>query len=306
MSSPKNLACEESGRLRAAHAGTEAWFKWGPYLSERQWGTVREDYSANGDAWNYFPHEHARSRAYRWGEDGIGGISDQLQRLCFAFAFWNERDPILKERLFGLTGPQGNHGEDVKEIFFFEDNTPTHSYMRMTYRYPQAAFPYDELVRQNAARSRTEPEFELWDTGVLRENRFFDIAIEYAKASEDDILIRATITNRGPEPAPLHLLPTLWFRNTWSWRRDSLRPNLRLGDGHSDAVAVIEASHHTLGEYRLGCEGAEDLLFTENESNLELLYGVPNELTYLKDAFHDAIVRGNANATNPSRSGTKA
>ena len=296
----------EQERLARNTPPEARWYRWGPYLSERQWGTVREDYSANGDAWNYFPHEHARSRAYRWGEDGIGGISDHKQRLCFAFAFWNERDPILKERLFGLSGPQGNHGEDVKEVFFFEDNTPTHSYMRMTYRYPQAAFPYEELVRQNAARSRTEPEFELWDTGVLRENRFFDIAIEYAKASEDDILIRATITNRGPESAPLHLLPTLWFRNTWSWRRDSLRPNLRVGDGHSGAVAVIEASHHTLGEYRLGCEGAEDLLFTENESNLELLYGVPNQLTYVKDAFHDAIVRGNAHATDPSRSGSKA
>ena len=210
----------EQQRLEQNDHREERWHLWGPYLSERQWGTVREDYSANGDAWNYFPHEHARSRAYRWGEDGIGGISDYKQRLCFAFAFWNERDPILKERLFGLTGPQGNHGEDVKEIFFFEDNTPTHSYMRMTYRYPQAAFPYEELVRRNAERSKMEPEFELWDTGVLREDRFFDITIEYAKAAEDDILIRATVTNRGPEAASLHLLPTLWFRNTWSWGED--------------------------------------------------------------------------------------
>ena len=216
---------------------------WGPYLSERQWGTVREDYSANGDAWNYFPHEHARSRAYRWGEDGIGGICDFKQRLCFAFAFWNGRDPILKERLFGLTGPEGNHGEDVKEIFFFEDNTPTHSYMRMTYRYPQAAFPYEELVRQNAERSRMEPEFELWDTGVLHEDRYFDIAIEYAKSAPDDLLIRATVTNRGPEAATLHLLPTLWFRNTWSWAADVPRPNLHVGGDHSEAVGVIEASH---------------------------------------------------------------
>ena len=189
----------EDSRLRTGH-----WLRWGPYLSERQWGTVREDYSANGDAWNYFPHAMAPSRAYRWGEDGIGGISDFRQRLCFAFAFWNERDTILKERLFGVTGPQGNHGEDVKEIFFFEDNTPTHSYMRMTYRYPQAPFPYQDLVRQNVQRSKMEPEFELWDTGILRENRFFDITIEYAKAADDDILIRATATNRGPERVPLH------------------------------------------------------------------------------------------------------
>ena len=284
----------------------ERWHLWGPYLSERQWGTVREDYSANGDAWNYFSHEHARSRTYRWGEDGIGGISDFKQQLCFAFSFWNERDPILKERLFGLTGPQGNHGEDVKEVFFFEDNTPTHSYMRMTYRYPQAVFPYDELVGQNAARSRMEPEFELWETGVLRENRFFDITIEYAKATEDDILIRATATNCGPEAAMLHLLPTLWFRNTWSWARDRPRPNLRVGDDHSQAEAVIEASHDVLGEYRLVCALAGPLLFTENETNLQRLYGVPNQFGHVKDAVHEAVVRGNLAAVNPERMGTKA
>jgi hypothetical protein len=293
----------ERDRLEQNNHREERWHLWGPYLSERQWGTVREDYSAHGEAWNYFPHDHARSRAYRWGEDGIGGISDFKQRLCFAFAFWNGRDPILKERLFGLTGLEGNHGEDVKEIFFFEDNTPTHSYMRMTYRYPQAAFPYEELVRRNAARSRMEPEFELWDTETLRDNRYFDITIEYAKATADDLLIRATATNRGPEKALLHLLPTLWFRNTWSWGRDDRRPHLRVGTDHA---AVIEASHHALGEYRLLAESAKELLFTENETNLQLLYGVPNQLPFVKDAFHEAVVRGNRAAVNPERSGTKA
>jgi hypothetical protein len=296
----------EQERLSENDARERRWHLWGPYLSERQWGTVREDYSANGDAWNYFTHEQARSRAYRWGEDGIGGICDYKQRLCFAFAFWNERDQILKERLFGLTGPEGNHGEDVKEVFFFEDNTPTHSYMRMTYRYPQAAFPYPELVRRNAERSRMEPEFELWDTGVLREDRFFDITIEYAKAATDDILIRATATNHGPETAPLHLLPTLWFRNTWSWDGNRERPNLHAGRDGSEGLAIIEASHDVLGEYRLLCEGAPALLFTENETNLRLLYGAPNQLPYVKDAFHDAIVRGNSAALNPGGVGTKA
>jgi hypothetical protein len=282
------------------------WHLWGPYLSERQWGTVREDYSANGDAWNYFPHAMAPSRAYRWGEDGIGGISDFRQRLCFAFAFWNERDPILKERLFGVTGPQGNHGEDVKEIFFFEDNTPTHSYMRMTYRYPQAPFPYQELVRQNGQRSKTEPEFELWDTGVLRENRFFDLTIEYAKAADDDILIRATATNRGPEPAPLHLLATVWFRNTWSWGLDNRRPTLHLGNSLRPGITVVRANHHALGDYQLFCENAAEVLFTENESNLQLLYGVPNAGPFVKDAFHEFVVRRNSAGVNPAQTGTKA
>ncbi|MGI8957639.1 MAG: MGH1-like glycoside hydrolase domain-containing protein [Chthoniobacterales bacterium] len=296
----------EQRRLQQNDHREEPWHLWGPYLSERQWGTVREDYSANGDAWNYFSHEHARSRAYRWGEDGIGGICDYKQRLCFAFAFWNGRDPFLKERLFGLTGPQGNHGEDVKEIFFFEDNTPTHSYMRMTYRYPQAVFPYEELVRRNAGRSRLESEFELWETGVLRENRYFDITLEYAKADPDDQLIRVTLTNRGPEPATLHILPTLWFRNTWSWAADVPRPNMRVGDDHSEAAGVIEASHVTLGEYRLVGEAADGLLFTENETNLQLLYGVPNSSRHVKDAFHEVVVRGNPQAVNQDRMGTKA
>ena len=217
----------EQARLQENNSSERPWHFWGPYLAERAWGTVREDYSANGDAWNYFPHDHARSRAYRWNEDGIAGISDFKGRLCFAFAFWNERDPFLKERLFGLTGPQGNHGEDVKEVYFYSDATPTHSYMSMLYRYPQTAFPYEELVRQNATRGKFDPEFELWDTNALADNRFFDIEIDYAKAEPNDILIRATATNCGPQPATLHLLPTTWFRNTWSWGRDERKPNLQ-------------------------------------------------------------------------------
>ena len=292
----------EQQRLAQNAQPRHPWYFWGPYLSDRQWGTVREDYSADGDAWNYFPFEHARSRAYRWGEDGIGGICDHKQRLCLAFAFWNDRDPILKERLFGLSGPQGSHGEDVKEIYFFENNTPTHSYMRMTYRYPQAAFPYDELARGNAARSLREPEFELWDSGVLREARVFDITIEYAKAAPNDIFTRVTVTNRGPEMARLHLLPTLWFRNTWSWGRDSRRPNLRT----ALKPHVIEATHHALGEYWLFCEGSRELLFTENETNVERLFGVPNSSPYVKDAFHEFIIERNRAASNPARAGTKA
>ena len=278
---------------------------WGPYLAERAWGTVREDYSANGDAWNYFPHEQARSRTYRWSEDGIAGISDFKQRLCFAFAFWNERDRILKERFFGLTGPQGNHGEDVKEIYFYTDCTPSHSYMRMVYRYPHAAFPYEQLVAMNAGRSKLEPEFELWDSGVL-ENGYFDIDIEFAKAAPDDILVRATATNCGDKPATLHLLPTLWFRNTWSWGRDDRRPNLCVGRDGSPKTRVIEANHDALGDYRLYCEGADDLLFTDNESNLQRLWGVPNTVEFVKDGIEDFVVHGKMNAINPARIGTKS
>ena len=285
------MNAEEQRRAQNDRHDTR-WYLWGPYLSERQWGTVREDYSANGDAWNYFPFEMARSRAYRWGEDGIGGISDSRQRLCFAFSFWNGRDPMLKERLFGLGGPQGNHGEDVKEIFFFEDSTPTHSYMRMSYRYPQSPFPYQELIRQNAQRSKQEGEFELWDTGVLAGNRFFDLTIEYAKATEEDILIRATAINRGPERASLHLLPTLWFRNTWSWGLNEERPQLCLADDRGQAIAILEADHRALGRYQLLCENAEQVLFTENESNLELLYGAPNRSPFVKDGIGEAIVQG--------------
>src|SRR4051794_12281988 len=217
----------EQKRLAENKTSDEPWCFWGPYLAERAWGTVREDYSANGDAWNYLPHDHARSRVYRWNEDGLGGISDHKGRLCFAFAFWNQRDPFLKERLFGLTGPQGNHGEDVKELYWYTDSTPTHSYMSMLYRYPHAEFPYDELVRQSAARSRMDPEYELSDTGIFGQDRYFDIAIEYAKALPNDILIRITAINRGPEPAALHLLPTIWFRNTWSWGIDGRKPQVQ-------------------------------------------------------------------------------
>src|SRR2546428_8848503 len=217
----------EQARLQEDNSSERPWHFWGPYLAERAWGTVREDYSANGDAWNYFPFDHARSRAYRWNEDGLAGISDRNGRLCFAFAFWNERDPFLKERLFGVTGPQGNHGEDVKELYWYTDSTPTHSYMSSLYRYPQGAFPYEQLIAQSGTHSKMEGEFELWDSGILADNRFFDIAIEYGKAAPHDILIRATVTNCGPEPATLHLLPTIWFRNTWTWGRDDRKPNLQ-------------------------------------------------------------------------------
>jgi hypothetical protein len=296
----------EQGRVAQNDIHGECWDLWGPYLSDRAWGTVREDYSATGDAWNYFPHDHARSRAYRWSEDGIGGISDFKQRLCFAFAFWNGRDPILKERFFGVTSPQGNHGEDVKELYWYLDNTPSHSFMRIIYRYPQTPFPYEELITQSAARSKREREFELWDTHAL-DSGFFDIEIEYAKNSIDDILIRATATNYGPAAAPLHVLPTLWFRNTWSWGRDKCRPNLHIGQGGgSSKLHIIEASHDLLGDYRLYCEDADELLFTENESNAERIWGVPNATLFVKDSINDYVVHGNKNAVNPACAGTKA
>ncbi len=296
----------EQQRLTENNSPEESWHFWGPYLAERAWGTVREDYSGNGDAWNYFPHDHARSRVYRWNEDGIAGICDYKQRLCLGFAFWNEHDPFLKERFFGLTGPQGNHGEDVKEVYWYGDSTPTHSYMSMLYRYPQARFPYEELIAQSGARSKMESEFEIWDTSALANNRFFDIKIEYAKASPYDILIRATATNCGPEPTTLHLLPLIWFRNTWSWGRDNRKPNLQeRGEDNSD-VEIIEATHPDIGTYRLHIEGAERLLFSENESNLERLWGVPNTSPFAKDSINDAIVHGKIGAVNPNQVGTKA
>ncbi len=296
----------EQQRLQENKSHEQPWHFWGPYLADRAWGTVREDYSANGDAWNYFPHDHARSRVYRWNEDGIGGISDCKSQLCFAFAFWNERDPFLKERFFGVAGPQGNHGEDVKEIYWYADSTPSHSYMSMLYRYPQAAFPYQELVRQSAARGKFDREFELWDTGVLRENRFFDIEIEYAKAAPHDILIRITATNCGPERAPLHILPTIWFRNTWSWGRDNRKPSLQERTLTDTNVDTIEASHHALGTYRLSCESADNLLFTENESNRQRLWGVPNPTPFVKDCISDCVVNGKIDLVNPNLVGTKA
>jgi hypothetical protein len=291
----------EQRRIDENNSQRQRWHLWGPYLSERQWGTVREDYSADGDAWNYLPFDQARSRAYRWGEDGLAGISDYKQRLCFAWGFWNGNDPILKERLFGLSGPQGNHGEDGKELYWYVDNTPSHSYMRMLYRYPHRRFPYEELINRNATRSRMEPEFELWHTNAMAENRYFDIEITYAKASPDDILIRATATNRGPDPANLHLLPILWFRNTWSWGRDDRRPILR-----EAAPKVIEAVHHELGSYQLHCENADRVLFTENESNFERLWAVANRLPFVKDSINDAVVLNRIDLVNPGKVGTKA
>ncbi|HKQ38584.1 MAG TPA: glucosidase, partial [Verrucomicrobiae bacterium] len=296
----------EQARLQENNTPDEPWYFWGPYLAERAWGTVREDYSANGDAWGYFPHDHARSRAYRWNEDGIGGISDHKGRLCFAFGFWNERDSILKERLFGVSGPQGNHGEDVKEVYWYIDNVPSHSLMRMIYRYPQQAFPYDELVARSGSRSKMEGEFEIWDTGVVAENRYFDIEIEYAKVDPYDILIRATATNHGPETANLHLLPTIWFRNTWSWGRHNQKPGLRALGQTEAHIDIIETAHQVLGSYRLFCEGADDLLFTENETNAERLWATPNRTPFVKDSINDFFVRGKTDSINPQRVGTKA
>ena len=294
----------EELRLQEAQQRTAHWRRWGPYLAERQWGTVREDYSAGGTAWDSFPHDHARSRAYRWGEDGIAGISDNHGRLCFALALWNGRDPILKERLFGLTGSEGNHGEDVKEYYFYLDSTPTHSYMTFLYKYPQAAFPYGDLVDTNRQRDRHAPEYELNDTGVFDDDRYFDVMVEYAKASPDDVLIQISATNRGREPAELHLLPTLWYRNTWSWGTSGgERPALRAVHGRS---TTIEAHHGSLGTRWLHCDGGPDLLFTENETNCERLWGVANAGPYVKDGINDYVVSGRADAVNPKLEGTKA
>ena len=295
----------EELRLKESREREVHWKRWGPYLSERQWGTVREDYSPQGTAWDYFPHDHARSRAYRWGEDGIGGISDRHQLICFALALWNGSDPILKERLFGLTGLEGNHGEDVKEYYFYLDNTPTHSYMKFLYKYPQAEFPYTRLVEENQRRGRTEPEFELLDTGMFNEKRYFDVFIEYAKATAEDILIRITAHNRGPEAAELHLLPTLWFRNTWSWGSDDRRPKLAAA-GPSHGNAVLQLEHDYYGGRWLICEGSPELLFTENETNVQRLFGLENRTPYVKDGLHDMVVHGRHDAVNPARTGTKA
>ncbi len=294
-----------SGRaeqMRLAADGP-AWQRWGPYLSERAWGTVREDYSPDGSAWDYFSHDQARARAYRWNEDGLAGISDDKGRLCFALALWNGHDPILKERLFGLTGREGNHGEDVKEAYFYLDSTPTHSYMRMLYKYPQVAFPYGRLVEENARRSRQDPEFELLDTGVFDRDRYCDVVMEYAKAHPDDILIRITVVNRGPDPAPLWVLPTLWFRNTWAWGGTEPLPSLQAQAGPGPQIA---AHHAVMGDYDLYCENADALLFTNNDTNLQRLYGTPNPHPYVKDAFHAYVVDGDRAAVNPRQTGTKA
>jgi hypothetical protein len=291
-------------RLRAADEGRTDWKKWGPYLSERQWGTVREDFSASGEAWDYFVHNQANSRAYQAGEDGIAGISDADQQLCFAVAMWNGNDPVIKERLFGLTNREGNHGEDVKEYYFYLDNTPTHSYMKYLYKYPQGAFPYANLERTNERRTRTEPEYELLDSGVFDENRYFDVFVEYAKADVEDILVQITVYNRGPESARLFLMPTLWFRNTWSTSPDSLRPTLTEVGG--PGFSGIAAAHWNLGEYLLFCEQHPELLFTENETNTEFLFQLPNSAPFVKDAFHNYVVRDAASAVNPNRTGSKA
>ncbi len=306
----------EHQRLAEHHARQANWRKWGPYLSERAWGTVREDYSPHGEAWDYFPHDHARSRAYRWNEDGLAGISDRHQHLCFAIALWNGRDSILKERLFGLTGPEGNHGEDVKECYFYLDNTPVHSYMKMLYKYPQRAFPYEQLLEENRRRGREADEFELIDTGIFDEDRYFDVTVEYAKVNQDDILIQLTVANRGPEAAALHLLPTLWFRNTWSWGYPAGpmndvagKPSLSMGDGPA-GVSIVEANHPAAGAFALYAGGAPEILFTENETNQERLFGSADDSAagsvYVKDAFHRYVVDGEAGAINPAREGTKA
>jgi hypothetical protein len=291
----------EQARLNEAREAGIPWKKWGPYLSERQWGTVREDFSEDGNAWNYFTHDHSRSRAYRWGEDGLGGLCDDKQLLCFALTLWNERDPILKERLFGLTNGEGNHGEDVKEYYFYLDSTPTHSYMKYLYKYPQRAFPYSDLVETNRARSREELEYELLDTGIFDGDRYFDVFVEYAKAGPEDVLVRVTVHNRGPEPARLRVLPTLWFRNTWSWGTDARKPSLRQA-----AASVVQAVHPDLGDYWLHCDGAPELLFTENESNAQRLWGQPNASPFVKDAFHARVISQQAEAVNAAGTGTKA
>ncbi|MEN9676337.1 MAG: hypothetical protein RIS76_2233, partial [Verrucomicrobiota bacterium] len=292
----------EQTRLEEAREQKTPWKKWGPYLSERQWGTVREDYSENGDAWNYFSHDQARSRAYRWGEDGLAGISDDNQRLCFALALWNGKDPILKERLFGLTNSEGNHGEDVKEYYFYLDSTPTHSYLKYLYKYPQAAYPYDPLVQTNRSRSRQEFEYELINTGVFKDDRYFDVFVEYAKESPEDLLVQISIHNRGPEAAEIHVLPTLWFRNRWSWGRDHPRPTLEAVPGE---LAVVRATEEDLGERHLFCDGKASLLFTENETNAKRLFDSQNRTPFVKDGIHNVIVHGDAGAVNPAMTGTK-
>ena len=303
MSAAPRAITAEHRRLDEKQVGSADWLSWGPYLSERQWGTVREDYSAGGDAWDYFPHDQARSRAYRWGEDGIAGISDERQRLCLSLALWNGVDPILKERMFGLTNGQGNHGEDVKEYWFYLDSTPTHSYMKMLYKYPQRAFPYNDLVETNGRRSRDDFEYELIDTGIFDESRYFDVLVEYAKASPDDILVEITAHNRGPEAATLHLLPTLWFRNTWAWGQGGVAPSLMPAEATDGAG--VRASHPELGDWLLACEDSAELLFCENETNTERLFGTPNVARYVKDGINDYVVNGAGDAVNPEHTGTK-
>jgi hypothetical protein len=301
MAPQKSLRNEEKRRLEEDRLGQQPWRKWGPYLSERQWGTVREDYSPDGAAWDYFPHDHARSRAYRWGEDGIAGISDDAQRLCLSVALWNGRDPILKERLFGLTNGEGNHGEDVKELYYYLDATPTHSYLKMLYKYPQRAFPYAQLVEENRRRSQEQGEFELLDTGLFDDDRYFDVFVEYAKAGPEDLLMQITVHNRGPEEAGIHVLPQIWFRNTWSWGRRNVKGQLLTPE-----PGRIDARHPELGTYYFHAENSTGLLFCENDTNDHRLHGVNRKKGYYKDAFHDYIVKGDGTAVNPQQTGTKA
>ena len=298
-------ATAEGARLAEARDGGMPWKLWGPYLSERQWGTVREDYSESGDAWNYFNHDQARSRAYHWGEDGIAGISDDKQRLCFALALWNGHDPILKERLFGLTNSEGNHGEDVKEYYFYLDSTPTHSYMKELYKYPQIAFPYRDLIETNGRRGRGGMEYELLDTGAFGQDRYFDVFVEYAKQTPTDVLIQISLCNRGPDTTTAHVLPTLWFRNTWKWWPNSPKPSLRVvtTNGGEEAVSACDAE---LGDYFLYCDGKPPLLFTENETNNQRCFGSANAGPYVKDGINDFVVAGRQDAVNPQQVGTKA
>jgi hypothetical protein len=307
---PESARLEEANtletlRFQQVAPGKKAWRKWGPYLSERQWGTVREDYSQDGNAWNYFSHDQARSRAYHWGEDGLAGISDDNQVLCFSLALWNGKDPILKERLFGLTNNEGNHGEDAKEYYFYLDSTPTHSYMKYLYKYPQAAYPYLDLIQKNRQRNRGDMEYELLDTGIFNDNRYFDVFVEYAKQSTEDILIQISVSNRGPDPAVVHVLPTLWFRNTWTWWPGTPKPSLKQGAAQK-GVQTVAASHTALGERYLYCEGDATLLFTENETNNERLFGTANASPYVKDGIDNYVVQGNQGAVNPGKTGTKA
>ncbi len=299
----------EQQRLEENRNGTANWYKWGPYLSERQWGTVREDYSADGNAWNYFPHDHARSRAYRWGEDGLAGVSDDHSLICFALALWNGKDPILKERLFGLTNSEGNHGEDVKEYYFYIDSTPTHSYMKYLYKYPQGEYPYANLVETNRGRSRYEPEYELLDTGIFDEDRYFDVFVEYAKADVEDLLIQVSVINRGPEAAPLHVLPTFWFRNTWSWLDTGEKPEMKKIDTAYGGAVLAHIKNPLLSQYvqdyYFYCDSPVPLLFTENETNEERIFGRPNPSPYVKDGINNYIIHGQQNAVNPHNVGTK-
>src|SRR6266436_315049 len=295
----------ESARLEEARNAKAPWRAWGPYLSERQWGTVREDYSQDGNAWDYFTHDQARSRAYHWGEDGLAGISDEKQLLCFSVALWNGRDPILKERLFGWTNSESNHGEDVKEYYFYLDSTPTHSYMKYLYKYPQAAFPYGDLIETSKRRNRGDTEYELLDTGIFSGDRYFDVFGEFAKQSPEDLLIQISVSNRGPEPATILVLPTLWFRNTWTWWPGTPKPSLKQVSDQKGGQAVA-ASHPDLGERYLYCEGDIPLLFTENETNNERIFGTPNASRYVKDGINNYVVQGNQNAVNPEKTGTKA